>query len=164
MTQDSRQLSRMIVGELAKVAQINGPAIITFFSPPYYPSAQPQENELTLAVKSVLGKSGEQIQFRGFYPYISDLSYVRLDDGIEIDSLKKNMPLFGMSDKKDTLYYPLDSIKLEDIHTLDCPVVNIGPFGSDAHGLYERVHMPYSFEAVPQIIFETIYNTFTVSP
>lgn len=155
---DGRDLSRMIVAELAKAAQIVGPAIVIFFSPPFYPSAQPQENELTLAVKSVLGKSGEQIQFRGFYPYISDLSYVRLDDGVEINSLKKNLPLFGMRGKNDALYYPLDSIKLEDIRALGCPVVNIGPFGSDAHGLYERVHMPYSFEVVPQIIFNTIYN------
>lgn len=161
---DGRELSRMIVAELVKIAQISGPAVVTFFSPPYYPSAQPQENELTQSVKVVLGKSGEQIQFRGFYPYISDLSYVRLDDGIEIDSLKKNMPLFGMSDKNDTLYYPLDSIKLEDIRALGCPVVNIGPFGSDAHGLYERVHMLYSFEVVPQIIIDTIYNTLAVSP
>ncbi len=156
---DGRELSCKVVAELVKVAQISGPAVITFFSPPYYPSVQPEENEFTLAVKSLLEKSGEQIQLRGFYPYISDLSYVRLDDGIEIDSLKKNMPLFGMSDKKDTLYYPMDSIKLENIRALGCPVVNIGPFGNDAHGLYERVHMPYSFEVVPQIIFDTIYIT-----
>ncbi|MEW6082977.1 MAG: M20/M25/M40 family metallo-hydrolase [Chloroflexota bacterium] len=156
---DGRELSRMIVAELVKAAQISGPAIVIFFLPPYYPSAQPQENELTLAVKSVVERSNAQVQFRGFYPYISDLSYVRLDGGIEIDSLKNNMPLFGMRDEKGTLYYPLDSIKLEDIRALGCPVVNIGPFGSDAHGLYERVHMPYSFEVVPQIIFDTIYKT-----
>lgn len=155
---DGRELSRMLVAELVKVAQISGPAIVTFFSPPYYLSALPQENELTRAVKSVLEKSDQPIQFRGFYPYISDLSYVRLDEGVEIDSLKKNMPLFGLRDEKNALYYPLDSAKLNDIRALNCPVVNIGPFGSDAHGLYERVQMPYSFEVVPQIIFETIYN------
>lgn len=153
---DGRELSRMIVAELVQIAQISGPAIITFFSPPYYPSVQPHENEFTLAVKTVLEKPNEPIQLRGFYPYISDLSYVCLNDGIEIDSLKKNMPLFGLSNNRDALYYPLDSSKLDTIRALGCPVVNIGPFGSDAHGLYERVYMPYSFETVPQIIFDTI--------
>lgn len=159
IAKDGRELSRMIVAELAKAAQIGGPAVIAFFSPPYYPSVQPQENELTLAVKSVLGESSEQIQFRGYYPYISDLSYLRLDSGIEADALKKNMPLFGMRDSRDSLFYSLDSAKLSDIRALDCPVVNIGPFGSDAHGLFERVCMPYSFETVPQIIFDTIVST-----
>jgi arginine utilization protein RocB len=156
---DARDLSRMIVAELVKAAQLSGPAIVTFFSPPYYPPVQPQENELTLAMKFVLKKSNEQIQFRGFYPYISDLSYALLDDGIDIDSMKKYMPLFGLNNARDALYYPLDAAKLDDIRALGCPVVNIGPFGSDAHGPYERVHMPYSFEVVPQIIFDTIYRT-----
>ncbi|HMS00222.1 MAG TPA: M20/M25/M40 family metallo-hydrolase [Anaerolineales bacterium] len=157
--QDGRQLSRMIVAELTKVAQISGPAVILFFSPPYYPSARPQENELTLAVKSALGRSNEKIQFRGFYPYISDLSYVRLDEGFEAGFLKNNMPLFGLDDGNGKLYYPLVERTLVDIRALNCPVVNIGPFGNDAHGLYERVHMPYSFVTVPQIISETIIST-----
>jgi arginine utilization protein RocB len=163
IAKDGRELSRMIVAELAKVAQIGGPAVVAFFSPPYYPSVQPRENELTLAVKSVLGESSRHIQFRGYYPYISDLSYLRLDNGIEADSLKKNMPLFGMKDKKNALYYLLDSAKWSDIRALDCPVVNVGPFGSDAHGLYERVYMPYSFETAPQIIFETIIRALAMS-
>ncbi|MCC6299402.1 MAG: M20/M25/M40 family metallo-hydrolase [Anaerolineales bacterium] len=153
---DGRELSRMIVAELAKVAQVSGPAIVVFFSPPYYPSAQPQENELTRGVRSTLEKFDEPIQLRGFYPYISDLSYVTLDDGIEVDTLQKNMPLFGLRDADDALVYPLDSSKLNDLRALGCPALNIGPFGSDAHGLYERVYMPYSFETVPQIIFDTI--------
>lgn len=173
MTQDSRQLSRMIVAELAKVTQINGPAIITFFSPPYYPSVAPQENQITRAVTSALAQQVEGaalsvskgwIQMRGFYPYISDLSYVQFDSDVQIDPLKKNMPLFGLKDLQDELVYPLDEEKLKDIRALNCPVINIGPFGRDAHGLYERVHMPYSFETVPELIFQTITNCFKISP
>ncbi|MCC6569032.1 MAG: M20/M25/M40 family metallo-hydrolase [Anaerolineales bacterium] len=158
IVKDGRELSRMIVAELTRVAQIGGPAVIVFFSPPYYPSVQPTENELTLAVQAVLGRSNERLQFRGYYPYISDLSYLRLDDGVETVSLKKNIPLFGARDSQDSLLYALDATKLNEIRALDCPVVNIGPFGSDAHGLYERVHMPYSFETAPRIIFETIVS------
>jgi arginine utilization protein RocB len=163
---DGRQLSRMIVAELAKVAQIGGPAVDrVFFSPPYYPSARADRRmNLTLAVKSALGRiKRDTFSSVGYYPYISDLSYLRLDNGIEADSLKKNMPLFGMKDKKNALYYLLDSAKWSDIRALDCPVVNVGPFGSDAHGLYERVYMPYSFETAPQIIFETIIRALAMS-
>lgn len=155
---DGRELSRMIVAELARVAQLSGPAVIAFFSPPYYPSVSPRENELMHALKFALARQDQPIQFRGFYPYISDLSYVRLDDGIEVDSVKKNMPLFDLRGAAHALFYALDSAKWDDIRALDCPVVNLGPFGSDAHGLHERVHMPYSFESVPQIIFETIHQ------
>jgi len=157
---DGRELSRLLVAELVKMAQLSGPATVTFFSPPYYPSVLPQENELTNAVKSVLAESGKVIQVRGFYPYISDLSYMQLDKGVDIDSMKKNMPLFDLKKSNGDLFYPLDIKKLDGIRALNCPVVNIGPFGRDAHGLYERVHEPYSFEVVPELIFQTISSCF----
>jgi len=153
---DSRELSCLLVAELAKLAKINGPAIITFFSPPYYPSVLPQENELTRSVASVIHEFDDEIQLRGFFPYISDLSYMRLDTSDVSVNLKKNMPLFDLENK----VYLLDSNKLNEIKSLNCPVINIGPFGRDAHGLYERVYMPYSFEAVPQIICQTIKHVF----
>jgi arginine utilization protein RocB len=154
---DSRELSCLLIAELTKLAKINGPAIITFFSPPYYPSVLPQENELTRSVASVIHEFDDEIQLRGFFPYISDLSYMRLDDSGASVNLKKNMPLFDLENK----VYLLDSNKLNEIKSLNCPVVNIGPFGRDAHGLYERVYMPYSFETVPQIICQTIKHAFS---
>jgi arginine utilization protein RocB len=157
---DSRELSSLLVAELTKLAKLNGPAIITFFSPPYYPSVLPQDNELTQVVASVLSEFDEEIQFRAFYPYISDLSYLRLDHVDGLESLKKFMPLFDLTNNNDQKVYSLDSNKLREIQALDCPVINIGPFGRDAHGLYERVYMPYSFETVPLIIFQTIMHSF----
>lgn len=158
---DGRELSRLIVAELVNVAQINGPVVVVFYSPPYYPSVPPQENEVARAVDAALaGQADRRIQRRGFYPYISDLSYLTLESRAQIESLSKNMPLFNLKDSTGKLAYALDEKKLEEIRALNCPVINIGPFGSDAHGLYERVHMPYSFEVVPQVIFETIVNCF----
>ena len=178
-TQDGRELSRMIVAELAKMARIGGPAVIAFFSPPYYPSVLPRENEITRAMSAALARQADdaalsrcaelveavskgRIQRRGFYPYISDLSYLQLDSEIEIESLAKNMPLFGLKDSAGNLFCSLDEEKLEEIRALNCAVVNIGPFGSDAHGLYERVYMPYSFEVVPELIFQTVANCFKI--
>lgn len=158
---DSRMLSSLLIAELTKLAKINKPAIVTFFSPPYYPSVLPRDDELTHAVASVLSEFGDEIQLRAFYPYISDLSYLRLDHADGLESLKKFMPLLDLKSKEGINLYSLDSNKLNEIQALNCAVINIGPFGRDAHGLYERVYMPYSFETVPQIIFETIKQAFT---
>jgi arginine utilization protein RocB len=184
---DDREVSRLMVAKLAQVAGLKGPAVVVFFSPPYYPHIQPQANELSGALVEVLKQLENQdphppppspvpgegeperergtllsrkfraavgspakpaIQLRGFYPYIADLSYVRLDEsvGAQIQALVENMPLFGRG-------YSLD---FEAMRALDCTVVNVGPWGKDAHGLYERVHMPYSFEVVPQLVYETV--------
>lgn len=156
LAKDGRELSCMLVAELAKLAQIGGPAVVVFFAPPYYPPVQPQEDDLAKAVRSALWKTDEKIRFRGFYPYISDLSYAHWDESIEIAAFKENLPLFELRDSQDALLYALDKAKIDEIRALHCPVVNIGPFGSDAHGLYERVYMPYSFERVPQMIFDVI--------
>jgi len=32
--------------------------------------------------------------------------------------------------------------------------VTLGPWGRDAHGLFERVHAPYAFEKLPRLIAE----------
>ena len=36
------------------------------------------------------------------------------------------------------------SLPVEDIRNLNVPVVNIGPFGKDAHKFTERVHKHFS--------------------
>lgn len=169
---DSREFSRLIVFELIRELGLQGPAIVLFFAPPYYPHIRPQNNRITTAIKTILTQLDDKeesplsqkfyaavpqpaatpIALRGYYPYISDLSFVWLDDTVapQLDSLRDNMPLFRRG-------YWLD---FEAMTRLNCSVVSIGPFGKDAHGLYERVHMPYSFEVVPQLIYETIYEAF----
>ncbi len=126
-----RELSRMIVAKLARLAGIGGPAVIAFFSPPYYPSVPPRENEITRAMSAALARQADaaalsrcaelveavsKVGFREavFYPYISDLSYLQLDSEIEIESLAKNMPLFGLKDSAGNLLCSLDEEKLED--------------------------------------------------
>ena len=80
------------------------------------------------------------IQLKKFYPYISDLSYATAPQDVDaLDSLRNNMPGFG---KK---YY----LPLEAMQELNLPVVNIGPFGKDAHKFTERVEKNYSFVVAP---------------
>lgn len=147
---DLPEKSRLIVARLVREANIKGPAIIVFFAPPFYPHVKPQAGAVLDAVRQqVEAVSGsESIEVRDFYPYISDLSFVRLDPEVEtaVASLVANMPLFGRG-------YTLD---FDAMRALDCQVVNIGPWGKGAHSLYERVYMPYSFEVVPQLIYDII--------
>jgi len=35
-------------------------------------------------------------------------------------------------------------------------VVNLGPWGRDAHGLFERVYAPYAFETLPRLLAEIV--------
>jgi len=168
MDADAREISWRIVARLAQQVGLRRPAIVVFFAPPFYPHSQPHDNAATHALMNVLhrmkdtpsGPLAQKFQqamrqfpnptltLRGFYPYIADHSYLQLDETVrgQIGALVGNMPLFGRG-------YTLD---FEAMAQLDCPVVNIGPWGKDAHGLAERVHMPYSFEVVPQLIYETV--------
>lgn len=149
---DAREISQQVVARLAAEAELTGPAVVLFFSPPYYPHIQPAMGELVDAIAQLLEEDAlnpdRAIQLRGFYPYIADISYLRLDESVATDlpALVENMPLYDHG-------YRLD---FESMRALDCPVVNIGSWGKEAHGLYERLHMPYSFRVVPQFIFETI--------
>jgi len=35
---------------------------------------------------------------------------------------------------------------------LDLPVLNIGPYGKDAHKFTERLHLPYWHNVAPQLL------------
>lgn len=168
--QDLRELSHRLVARVAKTAGLKRPAVVVFFSPPYYPHSQPSDRTALQALARVLarlqaegdsplrrkldramaGAAHPQLHLRGFYPYIADHSYVQLDEGGQrhLQTLVGNMPLFGRG-------YRLDFAAMAQ---LQCPVVNIGPWGKDAHGLAERVHTPYAFDVVPQLIYETVWE------
>jgi arginine utilization protein RocB len=43
------------------------------------------------------------------------------------------------------------------------PTVNLGPWGRDYHTPLERIHVPYSFELLPQIIMDLVSNVHEVA-
>jgi arginine utilization protein RocB len=165
---DSRERSLAFVRALEEIAIRQGiidrrkPVIVVYFSPPFYPHIPGnKEGKLSRAIESVVntGLYGD-IQFRAFYPYISDSSYVRIEQSVyaSLPTLKKNMPLWrdqADSQIKKGEYY---HIPLELIHELDCDIANIGPWGKEAHGKGERVFMPYSFNLVPELLYNVVIN------
>ena len=153
---DGRVFGLKIVEEVHKMWSDKDPVVIVYFSPPYYPhiyveGKSPLEQKLLNTVNKVVENKSSKydIEVKKFYPYISDLSYAaapREDDAV--DSLKNNMPGFGVK----------YSLPIEEMQKLNLPVVNIGPFGKDAHKFTERLEKDYSFNVAPKLVYETILN------
>jgi len=129
---------------------------------------------LNRAIAAEIG-SGQygDIRFRGFYPYVSDISYMKVDEAVyqSLPTLKENFPLWR--DRNDDIPQNADqhhparheyfTVPFDLIHELNCDVANIGPWGKEAHGKGERVYMPYSFETVPELIHNVVLRVLEAS-
>ncbi len=153
---DEREHSLRMVELLHSMWSDKDPVVVAYYSPPYYPhiyvkGESDKEKELLEAVAAAEKncKSDYKIKMRKFYPYISDLSYGAAPrEAGAIESLKENMPGFGTKYK----------LPLEDMQKLNLPVVNIGPFGKDAHKFTERLQIDYSYNVAPGLVLDTILN------
>jgi arginine utilization protein RocB len=165
---DSREKSLIIVRALVDIAGQEGvmdlrkPAIVVYFAPPFFPPIRgDRESRLNRAIAAEVssGAYGD-MRFRGFYPYVSDISFMRVDEAVyrSLPTLAKNFPLWRDRDEEieKGLRDEYFIIPFDLIHMLDCDVANIGPWGKEAHGKGERVYMPYSFETVPELIHNVI--------
>jgi arginine utilization protein RocB len=165
---DSRERSLTIVKALVEIASREGvfdprkPAVLVYFAPPYFPPIRgDSDSRLNRAIAAEVdsGRYGE-IQFRGFYPYVSDISYVKVDDAVyqSLPTLKKNFPLWRDRDDdvREDLRGEYFTVPFDLIRELDCDVANIGPWGKEAHGKGERVYMPYAFETLPELMHNVV--------
>lgn len=151
---DERMFALRVVEEVHNMWSDKNPVVVVFYSPPYYPhiyveGKSPLEEKLLNVAKQVIEEtdSNYDIEMKKFYPYISDLSYAAAPKEEDaVDSLKNNMPGFG------TKY----NLPIEDMQQLNLPVVNIGPFGKDAHQFTERLEKDYSFNVAPKLVHDTI--------
>ena len=151
---DERMFSLKIVEEVHNMWSNKMPVVVVYYSPPYYPhiyveGSLPLEKKLLNVANEIIEEmdSDYNIEMKKFYPYISDLSYAaapREEDAVS--SLKNNMPGFGTKYK----------LPIEDMQKLNLPVVNIGPFGHDAHKFTERLEKDYSFNVAPKLVYEAI--------
>lgn len=160
---DVREYSKRMVEEVWRYSGDPDPVIILFYSPPYIPRvALNDENRYDRRLISALQESVQKvqpfypktIQVRKFFPYISDMSYVAMSDSeTGIQTLVDNMPAWG---KKY-------SIDVDAIRQLNVPVMNIGPYGRDAHKQWERVEKEFSMKIVPYLTIEVIQTLFEKS-
>lgn len=140
-----------VVEEAWKWMRDKSPAIILFYSSLYSPRIEltgKTADELDLirsldeAVEEIQPVYSYPIVTRNFFPYISDMSFVALsDDESGINAESNNNPGWGTKLIVD----------YQDIRDINVPVINIGPYGVDAHKRLERMEMTYSLEIVPNL-------------
>jgi arginine utilization protein RocB len=153
---DTRMFAARVVEEAWKWMKDKNPAIILFYSSLYSPrieltgktnQEQALIDALDQAVEVVQPSYPHPIITRNFFPYISDMSFVALSDDEEgINAVSNNDPGWG------TKHF----VEYQDIRDLNIPVINIGPYGLDAHKKLERMEMTYSLEVVPNLTNEVI--------
>jgi arginine utilization protein RocB len=152
---DKRERSLHLVHRLWRLSSRSGPAVVIYYSPPFYPSIAATPSPLHDAVADVIAAHPDlHLTTQEFFPYLSDMSYLRLDPGVDVAGLVANMPIWRNPDgpTRPGAY----SLPLEAIRALDLPVVDLGPYGRGAHQRGERVQVSRSFELLPQLILETI--------
>ena len=111
---------------------IDQPTIIIYLSNPYYPAHTVSVSDqpwIDLMMHALSKNYTNQLQIAPYYPYISDLSFLRAPSNSDCMAIKSH--LVNHQEFDDGLW--------KDASLLNCPMVNIGPYGFDAHKRLERV-------------------------
>ncbi|MDV6378648.1 M20/M25/M40 family metallo-hydrolase [Sporosarcina sp. GW1-11] len=155
-TLDERKMSMRICDNLMAHCQELAPLTILFYAPPYYPAINSSDNEL-VQEKIALTQQLLQDEFNikahqiHYFNGISDLSYVNYDArDTGWHAFKDNTPVWG-----DTYSIPFNKMQ-----ELQAPVLNVGPFGKDAHKLTERLHKKSAFTYTPFVLDKLIESMF----
>ena len=136
---DPRAASWAEIRRAARLADLHEPAVVIALLPPYYPQSPPRNAGLGSRLRPWL--EGHGIGIEGFYPHISDASYLawRGDDVADLAALLPGW---------DRTY----CLPVAASAGLDLDVVTLGPWGRDAHGAFERVEQRFAFEVLPGLI------------
>ncbi len=127
-----------------------GPAAVLGFASLHYPNAtldphNPAEMEFLNTVRRTLAASGQKhgvtITERPIFTGISDMSWFGHTDPADIQFVNDNTP-----------------VQAAQIHAVPAglPCINLGPWGRDYHQWLERVHVPYSFGVLPELVWELV--------
>jgi len=157
---DKRERCMRLARRLWALSERQGPAVVLYYAPPYYPHVAARPSALEDAVAAVAAAHPmHNLVAREYFPLLSDLSYLRLDPGVDLAALRDNMPVWHGQEPDVAAGTPRPGsygLPLAEMRALDLPVVNIGPYGRAVHQAGERVLMSYSFGMVPQLIYETV--------
>ncbi|MDQ0320789.1 arginine utilization protein RocB [Pararhizobium capsulatum DSM 1112] len=143
--------SRTLVSEMLVATGLEGPLVVVGFSTLHYPrvhvdSLGQSGSDFTQRLQGTAAliekRHGQRICFRQFFAGISDVSFFGHRPEVrQADTLAENTPVPAFVDRPPA-------------EALSYPVVNIGPWGRDYHQKWERVHMDYAFEVLPDLIYE----------
>ena len=140
---DARAATLARIRHVAREARLQGPAVVIHLLPPYYPFAAPGDGPLVRAAGETMAREG--LEVRPFHPLVTDASYLawRAEPP---EVLERYMPSYGRE----------YTLPLEAMRALDLDVVNLGPWGRDPHGLFERVRCDWTFGRLPRLVAETV--------
>ncbi|MCT1903463.1 M20/M25/M40 family metallo-hydrolase [Oceanobacillus sojae] len=149
---DDREKSLRITDSLMIHCQELAPAIVILFAPPYYPAVNSSGNLFVESCVDFVEKEAKrefqlEIKRSHFLNGICDLSYVNYQGSdTDLQVYEENTPVWG-----DSYELPFSSMR-----ELNAPVLNVGPFGHDAHKRTERLHITNAFEQFPYLIRQLI--------
>ncbi|WP_141676295.1 hypothetical protein [Pseudobacillus wudalianchiensis] len=148
---DEREKSLRIADKLLIQCQELAPAIVLLFAPPYYPAVNTSNDPLVMEsvqlVKKVANNFGVEVEQIHYFNGLCDLSYVHYkDEANGWEAFERNTPVWG----------EVYSIPFADMLQLQAPVLNVGPFGKDAHQLTERLHIESAFVHTPAMLDQLI--------
>jgi arginine utilization protein RocB len=152
---DQLAISRELVAHAVTEAGLEGPAVIIGFSSLHYPMVHINQSRergrafherLKQAIATIETRHRTTISTKQFFAGISDMSFFghrpeMANAGVLID----NTPATTLSDDPPG-------------NLLSYPVVNIGPWGRDYHQKWERVHAPYTFGILPDLVYQATVN------
>lgn len=148
---DLPEQCRRITEAVWRLSGRSGPAVVLgFASMPYLPvvlgqdaAGQRLDRATRDAAAKVAARHGTTIGLEGYFPGISDMSYLGQGDESSVPAIAANTPAWGAG-----ISWP-DGPALAQI-----PIVNAGPWGRDYHTPYERIHRDYAFRVLPDLIRE----------
>lgn len=147
---DDREKSLRIADQFMIHCQELAPALVLLFAPPYYPPANSSNHPLVKsAVSLLLGEAKKMdipLQQIHYFNGICDLSYCQFNESKDWKSYENNTPVWGKT----------YTIPFDEIATIDAPVLNVGPFGKDAHQISERLHIKSGLEEMPKMLEKLI--------
>ena len=155
---DERDRSIAVVDQIARLQSSEAPMIVLFFAPPFYPavnsSDHPRVSSVLQALQSyALSNHHIKLEEQRYFGGLSDLSFGgsgRLSpDAISI--LVDNLPLWQRGYE-----LPIDAMQQFEV-----PVLNVGPWGRDAHKWTERLHMDYAYHVALDLVREAVRQALT---
>ena len=138
-----------LVRHLYEICGEKQPMIIVSVIPPYYPdvNVEPEDCDTKAMLDCIdelslyaMEKYGEKLRKSEYYG-ISDLCYTWLAEGMDFDSLFRNLA------GADLVY----QLPTEDLKAFRVPGVIIGGYGKDLHKYTERLHKGYNFDVLPDL-------------
>ncbi len=147
-TLNIREKAIKIVDRLMGYAKELVPATVLFLAPSYYPAVNSSDDPVLKEKISYIqeifeSRHGVVANQVHYFNGISDLSYVNYtgsDAGWA--AFKENLPVWGEP----------YTIPFKEMQNLQAPVLNVGPYGKNAHKMTERLHRDSAFIHTPDVL------------